>query len=209
MQRVFEIQSGWDQREKMRHYAIAKPPVIPTYPFTPPGPGYGSPQGGLSNPATYDPLINAPPGPTSMTVKSAIKDPIPQKGLKQPPQFPDPPKGYDMNIDEKTILDLLCLKKKLEDEVEESKRDGDPNKRMSAPKIVLSPSKSPKGENYVINSSTNEIATVKKSEKDETDDPEEHSLVPVVKFKSVENNEEMIKSAFELINKNKNVKFPR
>ena len=35
-QRVFEIQAGWDEREKLRHTAISRPPVIPPYPIPSP-----------------------------------------------------------------------------------------------------------------------------------------------------------------------------
>lgn len=35
-QRVFEIQAGWDEREKLRQSAIYRPPVIPPYPIPSP-----------------------------------------------------------------------------------------------------------------------------------------------------------------------------
>jgi hypothetical protein len=31
MERVFEIQANWDQREKLRNFAISRSPVIPPY----------------------------------------------------------------------------------------------------------------------------------------------------------------------------------
>lgn len=33
MQRVYEIQSNWDEREKLRHFAISRPPVVPPFPL--------------------------------------------------------------------------------------------------------------------------------------------------------------------------------
>ncbi len=36
MQRVFEMQSSWDEREKLRHFAISRPPVQPPWPIQSP-----------------------------------------------------------------------------------------------------------------------------------------------------------------------------
>jgi hypothetical protein len=35
MQRVYEIQSSWDERKKLRHFAL-RPPITPPYPYTAP-----------------------------------------------------------------------------------------------------------------------------------------------------------------------------
>jgi hypothetical protein len=37
MQRVFEIQANWDERQKLRHFAISRPPVRPPWPIVAPG----------------------------------------------------------------------------------------------------------------------------------------------------------------------------
>jgi hypothetical protein len=36
MQRVFEIQSNWDEREKLRQFSVARPPVRPPWPIIAP-----------------------------------------------------------------------------------------------------------------------------------------------------------------------------
>jgi len=52
LQRVYELQSNWDEREKLRLYATSRPPVIPPYPI--PTPVMNIPIGGNAFHANLD-----------------------------------------------------------------------------------------------------------------------------------------------------------
>lgn len=87
-QRVFELQAGWDEREKLRRNTISRPPVIPPYPI--PSPPVNIPLNGnafaanlnFDNPS-YNPNLGRDDNTPNMNhIENRITDFIDQKVQK-------------------------------------------------------------------------------------------------------------------------------
>lgn len=113
MQRVFEIQSNWDEREKLRQFAISRPPVIPPWPIEAPA---------------YKPDSQPRyPDPSNNNLK-VVNNPANNSGPNGFSSFLQNIEKAKNKIDVTKMNKLIKYKNTLEQEIKETKKQMNQNK---------------------------------------------------------------------------------
>jgi hypothetical protein len=113
MQRVFEIQSNWDEREKLRQFAISRPPVIPPWPIVAPA---------------YTPDSEPRyPEPSKDNLR-VVKNPANNSGPNGFSSFLQNKEKAKNKLDVSKMSKLIKYKNTLEQEIKETKKELQQNK---------------------------------------------------------------------------------
>lgn len=104
-------------------------------------------------------------------------------------------KHFDVNVNEDILIDLLAMKKNVEKKVNYLRQEKEAYKKKVISKIVVSNTTNEEGLPYLINTDTNEVATVKMKKKTQREEEDEKNS----------NQEKMIEDSKPLINNSKNL----